>query len=266
MKSDNIEFNVEDEVNTGLYITDALKVLNENMEIQQLHYLDQMQPQPTAKQTNMEANISGQPIHQNVSVSYINNQPQIAIEQVNTQLKRTHCEHTQKNSKRISPSEPQNAVPNQSTMQTQYSVPISNRFNCLQEENNQEPIQEHQIPPIYMNATENHALLIKDISQNITPKFETQLKNNKIRIQLKTIMDFRRTVRYLLATERQFHTYNDPANKKFSIVYKNTHTSFTEDDIFKDLKNQFYSTKKVTRLYKNNIPIPVVTAEFSGEE
>lgn len=237
------------------------------MEVHQEYYPEIQQQQPSNIYNGMEFTASNSTSHHINSTLATNNQPNQDNDQVNTQMKRPNSEQYNRNSKRASNSEVQKSVstPSNNT-NTQYSIPTSNRFSCLQEPYNHETVQELQIPPIFMNHTENQATLVKEITQNITSNFETQFKNNKIRIQLKTINDFRKTVKYLLSKNRHFHTYSDPANKKFSVIYKNTHNSFSEEQIYEDLKKQFKSLNKITRLYKDNIPIPVISAEFSGEE
>lgn len=237
------------------------------MEVTQDFYPEIQQHQPSIMYSGMGATASNATSHINNSTSAPINQPNQDTDQVNTQLKRSNSEIDNRYSKRTSNSEMLNSVSSQSnSINTQYSIPTSNRFSCLQDIHNQETVQDIQIPPIFMKPTENQALLVKEITMNITSNFETQFKNNKIKIQLKTINDFRNTVKYLLSKNRNFHTYSDPTNKKYSIIYKNTHTSFSEEQIFEELKSQFKSLKKITRLYKDNAPIPVISAEFSGEE
>lgn len=78
--------------------------------------------------------------------------------------------------------------------------------------------------------------------------------------------DFRKIIRYLIHTQRKFHSFKDPSNKKFSVVFKNLHQSITEPEILQDLQQRYASIIRVTRLLKDGHPIPVVAAEFNGSE
>lgn len=137
------------------------------------------------------------------------------------------------------------------------------RFNYVNETPNQEN-ENVKIPPIYVNDIESISEFNREIKSKITNQFTTDIKNNRIKLMFRTIIDFRNAIKHLINTNRRFHTYKDPANKKFSIVFKNLHISITQEEIYEDLKEKCSSLISVTRLYKNNIPIPVVAAEFDG--
>lgn len=167
-----------------------------------------------------------------------------------------------------------------SSTQYSYSVPTGNRFQPLSSElepNNQNwfsyinetspSVSESvKIPPIYVANITNITNFSKEINTKVTNSFTLQFINNRVKIQPEKISDFRDITKYLINTGRQFHTYKDPANKKFSVVFKNLHTSITEEEIYTELKEKHPSLIKVTRLRKDNNPIPVIAAEFSGEE
>lgn len=53
---------------------------------------------------------------------------------------------------------------------------------------------------------------------------------------------------------------------KFSVVFKNIHPTITVQEIIEDLQHNYPSIISVTRLYKNNVPIPVIAAEFNGSQ
>ncbi len=48
-------------------------------------------------------------------------------------------------------------------------------------------------------------------------------------------------------------------------MFKNVNQSITDQKIYHDLKQRFPSLIKITRLHKENKPIPVVAAVFSGQ-
>lgn len=165
-----------------------------------------------------------------------------------------------------------------SSEQDPYSVPVSNRFAPLEKltENekrfsyvNESAPQNNEnirIPPIYVNNVSNITEFNREIKMQITNQFTTDYNNSRAKLMFKTIADFRNAIKHLINTKRQFHTYKDPANKKFSVIFKNLHPSITLQEIYEDLKTKCTSLISVTRLHKNNIPIPVVAAEFDGHE
>ncbi len=106
----------------------------------------------------------------------------------------------------------------------------------------------------------------KEIKKQITTQFTSDTVNNKIKLSFKYITDFRKAIKYLFSTNRQFHSTKDPMNKKFSVVFKNIHQSATQQEIYEDLITKYPSLISVTRLYKDNIPIPVIAAEFDGQQ
>lgn len=144
--------------------------------------------------------------------------------------------------------------------------PESNRFPYLKETCNDQIIPANRIPPIYVANIPNVSNFINELKTKVTKNFVTDVKNNKIKINSSSATDYRNIVKYLIHSQRSFHTYKDPANNKYSVVFKNLHTSISEDDIKEDLKSQHPSIIKITRLNKDNKPIPVVAAEFSGAE
>lgn len=161
---------------------------------------------------------------------------------------------------------------------TQYNIPVGNRYAVLENLSDQDkrfefanvtPPQEDEnlrIPPIYVNNIYNISEFNKEIKSKLTSQFTTDFNGNRIKIMFKSIADFRTAIKYLIETKRQFHTYKDPANKKFSVVFKNIHPTITLEEITEDLQHKFPSIISVTRLYKNNVPIPVIAAEFNGSQ
>lgn len=87
-----------------------------------------------------------------------------------------------------------------------------------------------------------------------------------MKINPSTAEDFRKIIKYLINTNRRFHSFKDPANKNFSVVFKNVHLSLTDSEIMQDLKQRYPSIVKITRLQKDSHPIPVIAAEFNGNE
>lgn len=64
----------------------------------------------------------------------------------------------------------------------------------------------------------------------------------------------------LNTNNKSFHTYADPLSKKLSIVIKDVHQSFTEDQILAELVSKNFQVVKVNRLHnKEGQPIPVVS-------
>lgn len=160
-----------------------------------------------------------------------------------------------------------------------YSVSVNNRYAPLEnltdlEENRfkyindttDEESESTRIPPIIINNITNMSEFNNQIKNNITNQFTTKVINNNLKLMFSTISNFRKAVKFLITSKIQFHTYKDPANKKFSVVFKNIHPSISQEEIYQDLKEQCSSLISVTRLHKDNIPIPVVAAEFDGQQ
>lgn len=174
-----------------------------------------------------------------------------------------------------------NSSRNPASSDLQYNVHTQNRFSALSGNDTEvedtrfsylyNPPSENQseggkIPPIYVANITNVSNFTKELKHNVTDNFISDVKYDKVKINAKTSIDFRNIVKYLIQTQRSFHSYRDPSNKKFSVVFKNLHQSITESEIVLDLKQRFPSVLKVTRLLKDGIPIPVVAAEFNGTE
>lgn len=160
------------------------------------------------------------------------------------------------------------AINSTGSLQDYYQVTVSNRFADLNNEQSLDdsPVEVSKIPPIYLYSDENSTFsnLIVTLKLIAKSNFTTELKSNKLKIQMTSIADYRAVVKNLFDNKRQFHTYADPNNKQFSVVIKNVLTEITENEILSELKLKFNSVKKVTRLLKNGSPIPVVAVEFSG--
>lgn len=142
----------------------------------------------------------------------------------------------------------------------------SNRFKYLNETASESIDPPNKIPPIFIAGISNVNSFTKEIKTKVTTNFVADLKSNNVKISANTSTDFRLIVKYLMQTHRSFHTYKDPANKNYSVVFKNVHQSFSEQEIFEDLKQRYPSILNITRLLKDNRPIPVIAAEFSGKE
>lgn len=172
---------------------------------------------------------------------------------------------------------PPNKKPS-TTESTQYNIPVGNRFAPLGNLSDQDkrfefanvtsPQEDEnlRIPPIFVNNIHNISEFNKEIKNKLTNQFTTDYNGNRIKLMFKLIVDFRKAIKYLIETKRQFHTYKDPANKKFSVVFKNIHPTITVQEIIEDLQHNYPSIISVTRLYKNNVPIPVIAAEFNGSQ
>ncbi len=123
-----------------------------------------------------------------------------------------------------------------------------------------------RISPIHINNITNIIELNHEIKTQISAQFTVTFNNTQAKVNFQKIEDFRKAIQYFVKANKQFHTYKDPTNKKFSVVFKNIHPSITQEEIYNDLKEQYSSLNSVTRLHKNNEPIPVVAAEFSGQQ
>lgn len=158
-----------------------------------------------------------------------------------------------------------------SNLQTKiYAVSTSNRFELLsshEESDNHGASETVIIPPIYVYHIDNHPEFVRKIKETVTGKFSTELKENKIKVNLETVQDFRTLTTTLEASNIQFHTYADPLSKKTSLVIKNLHVSISEDEIKSELIEKYPTLVRVTRLHgKDRKPIPVVAVEFSSLE
>lgn len=157
---------------------------------------------------------------------------------------------------------------------TNYAIPTQNSFGILanlpdnDDSNPTDPTMPEniRIPPIHINNITNIIELNQEIKTQISAQFTVTFNNNKAKVNFQKIEDFRKAIQYFVKANKQFHTYKDPTNKKFSVVFKNIHPSITQEEIYNDLKEQYSSLNSVTRLHKNNEPIPVVAAEFSGQQ
>lgn len=169
----------------------------------------------------------------------------------------------------------------ESSSELQYNVPTGNKFSLLGNVNaeiddtrfaylnntpNEDLSHTVKIPPIYVSNITNISNFTKELKYKVSNNFVSDVKYDKVKINAKTPTDFRNIVKYLIETQRSFHSYKDPSNKKFSVVFKNLHQSITESEIILDLKHRYPSILKVTRLQKDGNPIPVVAAEFNGSE
>lgn len=156
---------------------------------------------------------------------------------------------------------------NISNLQDYYGITVSNMFSGISEEDDVgNAIVSVKVPPIFVSNVTNLKAFNQILNDNITSKFTTELKFDKIKINIQHIDDFRNAVKFLKTNNIEFYSFEDPSNKKFSVIVKNIHTCFSEADILEDLQTKFTSIQKVTRLHKDSLPIPVVALEFSGAE
>lgn len=154
------------------------------------------------------------------------------------------------------------------SLQSRYHVTITNRFSELNNDESLDdsPVEASKIPPIFLYIEEKSKFseLIKAIKPLAKSEFFTDLRANKLKIQMSTIEDYRAVIKNFVDSEKQFHTYADPNNKKFSVVIKNLPPEITTEEIHTEIKQKYDSVLKVIRLQKNGAPIPVIAAEFSG--
>jgi len=92
-------------------------------------------------------------------------------------------------------------------------------------------------------------------------------KNNKIKINVKTIDDFRAIKKFFEEKKYEYYTYRLKSEKDISAVICNLPMSITESEIFNELKNLNYPIKSVTKLTnKNKLPLPLAAIQLTRTE
>lgn len=123
-----------------------------------------------------------------------------------------------------------------------------------------------KIPPIFL-PTSNYKEVTSDLKKIVKNAFTTSSTQNKLKINLTTIDDYRTVSKLYSDNNINFYTYQDPTSRPLSVVIKNIPVSLTDDEIKEELITYNLPIQKITRLLnKNHQPTLVVAVELTNND
>lgn len=126
--------------------------------------------------------------------------------------------------------------------------------------------KKERVPPIFVPAF-NYNALRKDLQETANHPFTTTSSNDRIKINLTNIEDYRNITKFYTDHGINYYTYQDPTTKPLSVVLKNVPKTLSLDDIKNELESQNFTIIKTTRiLNKEKKPTLVVAVDLQNNE
>lgn len=146
---------------------------------------------------------------------------------------------------------------------TQHSLPSTSN---LPGHIPQPAVPKIKVPPIFLPSS-NYREVTADLKKIVKNDFTTSSTQNKLKINLTTIEDYRLATKFYTENHVNFFTYQDPTTRPLSAVIKNVPPSLSTEDIKEELEANNFPILKITRLlHKNRKPTLVVAVELNNNE
>jgi len=91
-----------------------------------------------------------------------------------------------------------------------------------------------------------------ELSEVIKNDFTATSKNDKIKVNVETVDDFRTLTKFLDDKKYEYYTYRLKDEKDFSAIIRNLPTSITEFEVIEELKRLKFPVKSILRLKNKN--------------
>lgn len=152
-------------------------------------------------------------------------------------------------------------------LQNNKYYPLSTMQTDKVEDQQQISEKPSKIPPIFLHNVVNYQEILKDIKTKVTKEFSTKYTNNKLKINLNDIDDYRKLTKFYTEEGLEFHSFQDPNSKHISVIIRHLPISLTEEEISNELLTHKLPIIRVTRLLnKDKRPIPICAVQLKPDE
>ena len=122
-----------------------------------------------------------------------------------------------------------------------------------------------KIPPLFITNITKFTQFRLEISEVITNDFTATSKNDKIKVNVETVDDFRTLTKFLDVKKYEYYTYRLKNEKDISAIIRNLPTSITEFEVMEELRRLNFPVKSVLRLNnKNKTPTPLMALQLEN--
>jgi len=136
-----------------------------------------------------------------------------------------------------------------------------NNYNIQSQTNDSAP----KIPPLFIANITKFSEFRLEISEVITNDFTVTSKNDKIKVNVETVDDFRTLTKFLDDKKYEYYTYKLKNEKDISAIIRTLPTSITEFEIIEELRRLNFPVKPVLRLNnKNKTPTPLIALQLEN--
>jgi len=136
-----------------------------------------------------------------------------------------------------------------------------NNYNIQSQTNDSAP----KIPPLFIANITKFSQFRLELSEVIKKDFTATSKNDKIKINVETVNDFRTLTKLLDDKKYEYYTYRLKNEKDISAIIRNLPTSITEFEVIEELKRLKFPVKSVLRLKnKNKTPTPLLALQLEN--
>jgi len=142
-------------------------------------------------------------------------------------------------------------------------IPLSNRYSILSDQpkinSNQATENKPKIPPIYICEASDFQSVLADLRTQTSSEFHLKQCHKKIKLQLTNIDDYRLVTKFYNDNNVKYFSFNNPTEKKLSIIIRGVPYGLTDQDIKDELAKSF-PILKVTRLNnRQGHPTPLIS-------
>ncbi|KAE9522699.1 hypothetical protein AGLY_016921, partial [Aphis glycines] len=122
-----------------------------------------------------------------------------------------------------------------------------------------------KIPPLFITNITKFTQFRLEISEVINNNFTATSKNEKIKVNVETVDDFRPLTKFLDDKKYEYYTYRLKNEKDISAIIRNLPTSITEFEVMEELRRLNFPVKSVLRLNnKNKTPTPLMAIQLEN--
>jgi hypothetical protein len=131
-----------------------------------------------------------------------------------------------------------------------------NNHNIQPQTNDSTP----KIPPLFIANITKFSQFRLEISEVITNDFTATSKNDKIKVNVETVDDFRTLTKFLDDKKYEYYTYRLKNEKDISAIIRNLPTSITEFEAMEELSRLNFPVKSVFRLSNKDMTLTPIMA------
>lgn len=122
-----------------------------------------------------------------------------------------------------------------------------------------------KIPPLFITNISKFSQFRLEISEVIVNDFTATSKNDKIKVNVETVDDFRTLTKFLDEKKYEYYTYRLKNEKDVSAIIRNLPTSITEVEVMEELSRLHLPVKSVLRLNnKDKTPTPLMAIQLEN--